>query len=71
MAIQKKPTAQQRLEQVRRKAKKELAVRGTVQFRLDEESMLRLMSMADGKKVPLGTLVRMWTVERLNAETAR
>ena len=71
MALKKRLTAQDRLERVRQKAKKELAVKGTVQFRLDEESMLRLMRMADKKKLPLGTLVRMWTVERMDAESAR
>lgn len=58
----------ERLARLRSAAKKELAVKGTVQFRLDEGSMLRLMQAADSKKVPLGTLVRMWMVERLDAE---
>ena len=69
MAIEaKKLTAQERLDRLRQQAKKELAVRGTVQFRLDEESMLSLMRAADDKKLPLGTLVRMWLVERLKQE---
>lgn len=58
----------ERLKRLRAYAKKELSVKGTVQFRLDEESMLLLMKAADDKKVPLGTLVRMWTVERLKLE---
>ncbi len=61
-------SSQQRLEKLRTKAKKELSVAGTVQFRLDEETMLILMRAADDKKIPLGTLVRMWTVERLKKE---
>lgn len=69
MAIkEKKLTAQQRLEKLRANARKEISVAGTVQFRLDEETMLQLMKAADQKKLPLGTLVRMWTVERLNSE---
>jgi hypothetical protein len=69
MAIEaKKLTAKERLNRLRQQAKKELAVKGTVQFRLDEESMLSLMQAADNKKLPLGTLVRMWLVERLKQE---
>ena len=61
-------SSQQRLEKLRTKARKALSVAGTVQFRLDEETMLILMRAADDKKIPLGTLVRMWTVERLKKE---
>ena len=64
----RKPTAEERLSKIRKQAKQEISVAGTVQFRLDEETMLLLMKAADKKKLPLGTLVRMWTVERLNAE---
>lgn len=64
----KNSSSQQKLEKLRAKAKKELSVAGTVQFRLDEETMLILMRAADDKKIPLGTLVRMWTVERLKKE---
>lgn len=60
-----KLTAQERLDRLRSKAKKSQSMKGTVQFRLDEESLGQLMKAADQKKVPLGTLVRMWTVERL------
>lgn len=40
----------------------------TVQFRVDEETMLRLQSISDAKKTPLGVLVRMWSVERMTEE---
>jgi hypothetical protein len=63
-----KLTGQERLNKLRTQAKKEISVAGTVQFRLDEDTMLLLMKAADHKKIPLGTLVRMWTVERLSAE---
>jgi hypothetical protein len=66
--MNRKLTAQERLERLQAKAKNELSVAGTVQFRLDEETMLLLMKAADQKKMPLGTLVRMWTVERLANE---
>jgi len=65
---EKKLSAQERLNNLRADAKKEISVAGTVQFRLDEETMLLLMQAADQKKLPLGTLVRMWTVERLAHE---
>ena len=65
---EKKQTAQQRLEKLRANARKEISVAGTVQFRVDEETMLLLMKAADQKKLPLGTLVRMWMVERLQSE---
>ena len=68
MATKKKMTPQDRLARLRRGAKQQLATAGTVQFRLDEESMLRLMQAADDKRMPLGTLVRMWMIERLNKE---
>jgi hypothetical protein len=64
----KKLAAQERLDKLRTQAKKEVSVAGTVQFRMDEETMLLLMKAADEKKMPLGTLVRMWTVERLKTE---
>jgi len=72
MAVRsRKFTTKERLDRLRNYAKKELAVAGTVQFRLDEESMLRLMHAADAKKMPIGTLVRMWMIERLNQEGCR
>jgi hypothetical protein len=63
-----KLTGEEQLTRLRTQAKKEISVAGTVQFRLDEETMLLLMKAADQKKMPLGTLVRMWTVERLTSE---
>jgi len=63
-----KITAQERLSKLRTQSKKEIAVAGTIQFRVDEETMHLLMKAADQKKMPLGTLVRMWTVERLASE---
>ena len=69
MAISRKSlTAQERLDRLRVDAKQRVAERGTVQFRLDKDSMLHLMYVADRKKVPVGTLVRMWMVEHLANE---
>ena len=65
----KKMNAQERLDRLRKQAKKDVGVAGTVQFRVDEETMLLLMEIADKKKLPLGTMVRMWTVERLDSES--
>ncbi|MFA7336394.1 MAG: hypothetical protein WC028_06385 [Candidatus Obscuribacterales bacterium] len=64
----KKITGADRLSRLRKQAKKDISIAGTVQFRVDEETMLMLMDMADRKKLPLGTMVRMWTVERLSSE---
>ncbi len=70
MATMKKQISknQARIDQMRAEAKKEVAIRGTVQYRLDEETMLRLMRIADLKKTPFGVLARMWMVERLSQE---
>lgn len=68
MVSRKRPSPRERVSKLRAAAKQEVAIRGTVQFRLDEESMLNLMKAADDKKMPLGTLVRMWVVERLREE---
>jgi hypothetical protein len=70
MAAVKKQSdgTQARIEKMRSEAKKEVAVRGTVQYRLDEQTMLRLMHVADVKKTPFGVLARMWMVERLDKE---
>jgi hypothetical protein len=64
----KKLTGEERLNRLRKKAKKDISIASTVQFRVDEETMLLLMEIADRKKLPLGTMVRMWTVERLSKE---
>ena len=64
----KKLTGDERLNRLRKQAKKDINIAGTVQFRVDEETMLLLMEIADRKKLPLGTMVRMWTVERLSRE---
>jgi hypothetical protein len=70
MAVMKNQTSKNkaRIDKMRAEAKKEVAVRGTVQFRLDEETMLRLIHIADLKKTPFGVLARMWMVERLSQE---
>jgi hypothetical protein len=64
----KKITGADRLDRLRKQTKKDISIAGTVQFRVDEETMLMLMEIADSKKLPLGTMVRMWTVERLRSE---
>jgi len=64
----KKLTSQQHLERLREYAAKVLDARGTIQFRVDPKSRRRLQRAADQKRIPLGTLVRMWMVERLDKE---
>ena len=40
----------------------------TVQFRLDAETIERLLGLADDKRMGVGVLARMWIIERLNKE---
>lgn len=61
-------TTKDRVDRLRGEAKKNVTQRGTVQYRLDEETMSRLMKVADSKKTPVGVLARMWMVERLDLE---
>lgn len=65
-----KPSLAEQMQRTKEQAKKEVAFRGVVQYRVDEETMLRLMAIADKKKVPFGVLARMWMVERLDKEEA-
>jgi|LakMenEpi03Aug12_release.lakeMendotaPanAssembly.Ray.scaffolds.fasta_scaffold288953_2 hypothetical protein len=64
-------TTKDRVDKLRAAAKKNVAQRGTVQYRLDEETMSRLMKVADAKKTPVGVLARMWMVERLDHEESK
>ena len=64
----KKLTGAERLNRLSKQENKDISIAGTVQFRVDEETMLLLMEIADRKKLPLSTMVRMWTVERLSTE---
>lgn len=73
MTSYKRPVSKtdSRLQQTREAAKQLVAQKGNVQFRLDEETMLRLMALADAKKMPLGVLAREWTIERLEKEETK
>ena len=55
-------------EKTRQAAHKRVVQRGTIQFRLDPETMETLLELSYKLKTPAGVLVRMWTVEHLNQE---
>jgi hypothetical protein len=70
-AIDKKAPSQQlkaRFEKTRQAAHKRVVQRGTVQFRLDPDTMEALLQLSYKLKTPAGVLVRMWTVQYLNQE---
>lgn len=70
VSSKKSRTAKERAEKTKSAAKNAVAQRATVQYRLDEDTMRRLMRVADSKKTPVGVLARMWMVERLSEEEA-
>lgn len=70
-AIDKKAPSKQvkaQFEKTRRAAHKRVVQRGTIQFRLDPDTMETLLQLSYKLKTPAGVLVRMWTVEHLNQE---
>ena len=57
------------VEQTRTAAHKRVVKDGTIQFRLDANSIERLLYLADERKMGAGVLARMWVMEQLNKET--
>jgi hypothetical protein len=57
-----------RFEKTRKAAHKRVVQRGTIQFRLDPETMETLLKLSYKLKTPAGVLVRMWTVQHLSKE---
>ena len=45
--------------------RKDLSKRELVQFRIDEDHLKQLLEMAEKEKMPLGTMVRDWVIEKL------
>jgi hypothetical protein len=62
------PETKERIKRMKADARKVVASRSSVQFRIDEETMSRLMKAADEKLMPVGTMVRMWIAERLDKD---
>ncbi len=57
-----------RFEKTRQTAHKRVVQRGTIQFRLDPNTMETLLQLSYKLKTPAGVLARMWTVQQLNQE---
>ncbi len=51
-----------------KRARSEVAKTGMVQFRVDEDSINKLYDHAAKVKMPIGTMVRQWVLERLAQE---
>ena len=65
------PRMRKMLERGRAQARDKIIERGIVQFRADPELMSRLLLISDTRKLPLGTMLRNWIVERLDNEEMR
>jgi hypothetical protein len=50
------------------RAREEVAKTEVVQFRVDTDSIEKLYNQATKAKMPLGTMVRQWVLERLTVE---
>lgn len=58
----------ERAEKTRKAAHERVVKRGILHFRLDQETMEKLLRLADQRKTGAGVLARMWVVERLEQE---
>jgi antitoxin component of RelBE/YafQ-DinJ toxin-antitoxin module len=56
---------------MRREARDAVNKRGLVQFRADAKLIDRLYAEAGKLGLPVGTMVRMWVMERLNKQQKR
>lgn len=67
--ITKKELAKRKSEMTAR-ARAEVAKTEIVQFRVDAEVIEKLYECSAEMKLPVGTMVRQWVIERLSLETA-
>ncbi len=67
MAKMTKEEIAARRKNMQERALHSIAKREQLNIRMDEELIMRLYSTAEGFKKPVGTLVREWVIERLNA----
>ncbi len=63
-----KPEIREKLEKERKKVKSILAKSGSIQFRCNEDLILRLNEMAHKKNLPVTKMVRDWVAEKLERE---
>lgn len=61
---------EEQMSKIRLEAHENVLARGLVQYRLDKNSMQRLLEIADAKGLGYGVLARMWLCERLEEEQA-
>lgn len=59
-----------RIEKIRKEATVRVNKEALVQFRIEPEIMDRLYEEANKLGLPVGTMVRMWVMERLNEKSA-
>ena len=69
MSTERMKRLEQRASKTRTLAHERIIKDATVQFRLDSESMERLLNLADERRTGVGVLARIWVLERLNLET--
>lgn len=65
------PRMKKMLEKGRIEARKRVIERGIVQFRADPELMAKLLEISEQRRIPLGTMVRNWTADRLDQEQSQ
>ena len=59
---------EEQMKEIKQETHENVLARGLVQFRLDRNSMQRLLETADAKGLGYGVLARMWLCERLEQE---
>lgn len=59
-----------RIKNIRKEATVRVNKEALVQFRIEPEVMDRLYEEANKIGLPVGTMVRMWVMERLNEKSA-
>ncbi len=62
------PRMKKMLEKGRTEARKRVVERGIAQFRVDENTMDQLLQLSEHRGIPLGTMLREWTKDRLRSE---
>lgn len=59
-----------RVEKIRKEATLRVNKEALVQFRIEPHIMYKLYAEANKLGLPVGTMVRMWVLERLNQKSA-
>ena len=59
-----------RVEKIRKEATERVNKDALVQFRIEPQIMEKLYAEANRLGLPVGTMVRMWVLERLNQKSA-